>query len=98
MSARVYLLLDVVGGSGEKVASTLRRMPGVVLADSLEGRPDVLALLEAPGRMKLAELLMSVLARVDSVVEDLRMLVARDTAALFPSGPKLDGLRPIKMG
>jgi len=80
MSARAYLLLDIVDGESEQVAQALRHIPGVVISDCLEGRPDVLVLVEASDRPKLAELLMPVLTASDNVTEDLRLLVSRDSA------------------
>lgn len=79
MNTRVYLLLDIADGKSKQAALTLRDMPGVVIADHLEGRPNVLVLVEASDRLKLAEFLMSALASIDNFTEDLLLLVARDT-------------------
>ena len=84
MSARVYVLLDIVDGKSEQAAQALGDMPGVLIADCLEGRPGVLLLVEASNRLKLAEFLMSAIASVDDIVEDLRLLVTRDAAV--PAG------------
>jgi len=79
MSARAYILLDIVDGKSEQVAEVLQHIPGVVISDCLEGRPDVLVLVEASDRPKLAELLMPVLSAIDNVTEGLRLLVSRDS-------------------
>lgn len=86
MSTRAYLLLDVLSGKSEQVARLLRGRPGVLTVDSLEGRPDIIVLVEAPDRRKLAELIMPALSSIDNVTEDLRLLVTRDG-----SSPNLPG-------
>ena len=78
MKARAYLLLSVVDGRSEQVARTLRRQPGVVRVDSLEGQPDVIVLVQAPDRRKLAEYIMPAISSIDNITEDLRLLVTRD--------------------
>ncbi len=78
MRARAYILLDIVNGKSEQAAQTLRNMPGVATADCLEGQPGVLVLVEATDRLKLAELLMPVMASVDSLTEDMQLLVTRN--------------------
>ncbi len=74
MSARVYILLDVVAGTSGQVTEALRGKPGVVMADPLEGPPDVILVLEAPKRRKLAELTIQALASVEIVTEGMRLL------------------------
>ncbi len=78
MSVRVYVLLDIVEGKSEYVVQMLRSRTGVVLVDSLEGRPDVIVVVEAPNRQGLAEALMPVIGCVDGITEDLRLLVTPD--------------------
>jgi len=78
MGARVYVLLDILGGSSEQVARTLRSKRGVVMADSLEGPPDVIMVVEAPDLQKLAELTIQALASVESTTTVLRLLPAQD--------------------
>lgn len=51
MSARAYVLLDIVKGKAEEALRTLRCRPGVVTVDALEGSPDVIVLLEAKERL-----------------------------------------------
>ncbi len=87
MCDRVYLLLDVVDGESQPVARAIRGMPGVVAVDCLEERPDVLAVMEAPDRMKLAQAMMSVIGQVDSSLEDLRIMVARGEVSSV-AGPR----------
>ncbi|MEE8413050.1 MAG: hypothetical protein V3R96_00720 [Dehalococcoidales bacterium] len=74
MSARAYVLLDVTGEKAEHVAQTLRSKPGVAIADLLEGPPDVVLMVEAPNRQKLAKLTVGALASVESMTEDIWLL------------------------
>jgi hypothetical protein len=50
----------------------------VVTVDVLEGRPDLLAVIEAPQRQKAAEYLMGLLESADSMIEDLRVLPVKE--------------------
>ena len=77
MSARVYLLLDILEGKAGYAIQTLRNAEGVIAADTLEGRPDILAIIEAPDRQKLVELMMPVLQSLDHITEDLHLLMTR---------------------
>jgi hypothetical protein len=81
MSARVYLLLDLVNIDSGQVARTLRSKPGVVTVDVLEGPPDMLVVIEALRRRKAADYLMGLLDSVDGMIENLRVLpVQKGTA------------------
>ncbi len=77
MSARVYVLLDTVNGKSGQVTHVLRRKPGVVLAEPLEGSPDVIMVIEAPRREKLARLTNEALASVELLTENLQLLPAQ---------------------
>ncbi len=83
MGVRAYVLLNVVDGKAERAVQTLRCNSGVVIADSLEGHPDIIVMVEAPDRQKLAEFLMPVIGSMDGITEDLHLLVSRDNG--FPS-------------
>ncbi len=74
MSARAYVLLNVTGEKAEHVAQTLRSKPGVAIVDLLEGPPDVVLMVEAPNRQKLAELAAGALASVESMSEGIWLL------------------------
>ena len=78
MSARAYVLLHIVDGNSEWVLQALRSMPGVVTVDVLEGPPDVIMVVEASERQKLAELTTQALASVETAIEDMRLLPSRD--------------------
>ncbi len=78
MSARVYVLFEIVDGNCEYAVQMLRSKIGVVFVDWLEGRPDIIAMVEAPNRQRLAEAMMPVIGCVDGITEDLHLLVTRD--------------------
>ena len=77
MSARAYILLRTVEGKAERVAQTLRGEPGVVIADALERPPDVIMVVEASEREKLAELTIQALGSVEAMTEDVHLLPAQ---------------------
>ncbi len=72
MGMRAYILLDIVGGKSEYAVQILRSRAGVVIADPLEGRPDVIVTIEAPDRQRLAESIMPVIVCIEGITEDLR--------------------------
>lgn len=78
MSSRLYLLLETVNGHSEEVAQVIRLNPGVVTVDLMEGKPDVIAVMEAGDRQALAQLLMQVISCVENTTEDARILPTRD--------------------
>jgi hypothetical protein len=77
MSARAYILLDVVDDKSHWVAEVLRSRVGVVIAEPLEGPPDVMVVVEASDRQKLAELTIQILDSVEAVTRGLRLLPAQ---------------------
>jgi len=78
MGNKVYLLLDIVDGMAAQVAQVLRESPGVATAETIEGPPDVVVVIEAPKRQRLAEYTSDVLALVDPLIEDLCLLPVRN--------------------
>jgi len=78
MSARAYMLLDIVDRSCEYAVQMLRSRAEVILADRLEGYPNVIAMVEAADKQSLAEAIMPVLGCIDGITEDLHLLVAQD--------------------
>ena len=79
IASRVYVLLSITDGHSEQAARMLQGIPGIKNADLLEGVPNLLVTVEAPDRMKLADLLMEALSGLDGITEDLRLLVASPT-------------------
>jgi hypothetical protein len=79
MSARVYMLLDIVDRSCEYAVQMLRSRAEVILADRLEGYPNIIAVVEAADRRSLAKAIMPVLGCIDGITENLRLLVTQDS-------------------
>ena len=78
MSARAYLLLNIVQGKAEEAARSLRDEVGVVAVDMLEGPPDIIVLMEASGRSTLARLTVRAIASVEGLTEDIQLLPVED--------------------
>jgi hypothetical protein len=78
MGARAYVLLDIADGESEQVAKALQGMPGVMMADLLEGPPDVIVVLEAFERPTLAELTIQALTSVENAIKSVRLLPTQD--------------------
>jgi hypothetical protein len=78
MSVRAYMLLDIVDRSCERAVQMLRSRAGVILADRLEGYPNIIVIVEAADRRSLAEMIVPVLGCIDGITENLHLLVTRD--------------------
>jgi len=74
ISARAYVLLYLARGNSEQVAEALRHKPGVLMADPLEGPPDVMVVVEAPERQELADFTVNALSSVENMIENVRLL------------------------
>jgi len=88
MNARAYVLLDITDGKSNQAVKKLRDKPGVLIADLLEGPPDVILVVEAPERQKLADLTNQALSSVEMVTEDICLLPVQDDLDINAS-PKL---------
>ena len=78
--AKVYLLLEAVKGKRDNLAATIKGMAGVSAIDILDGRPDLLAVIEAPERQEVAKHLMRLLDVMDGEVEDIRVFPVQKSA------------------
>ena len=78
MNAKVYVLLSVKEGKAEQAFQTLRSKAGVRLLDVLEGPPDVIMMVQARERRRLAEVTVEALASVENITEDLQLLPTPD--------------------
>jgi hypothetical protein len=74
MSAKVYVLLDLVHARSAQVARILRTKPDVAQIDLLDGVPSIMLVIEAPERLKAGEYLVNVLDAVDGMIDNLRVL------------------------
>ena len=81
MSAKAYVLLNVRENMLGEVARVLKMMPGVIAAEVLEGPPDLVMILEAPERRRLAELTVQALASVENTAEVSYLLPAQKPVA-----------------
>ena len=79
MSVRVYMLLDIVDRSCEYAVQMLRSQAEVILADRLEGYPNIIAMVEAADRQSLAAAVMPVLDCINGITEGLHLLVTQDS-------------------
>ncbi len=73
-AARAYILLDTREGRSVEAAEALQAMRGVVIADPLEGPPDVVVVVEASDRQELARLTNRALASIEALIEGLNLL------------------------
>ena len=78
MDDKVYVLLDIVDGKAEQVAQVLQGSLGVVMADAIEGPPDVVIVMKAPNREQLAKLINQALVLVEPMTEYICLLPARE--------------------
>lgn len=78
MVMRTYLLLDVLGGTADQVVQNLLGKPGVAFVDRLDGPPDVIMMIQAENRLKLAEVANQALGVIESMAKGIRVLPARD--------------------
>jgi len=76
--AKAYVLLDIVDGKCDQVAQMLRSKRGVLMADSLEGPPDLIMVVEASDKQKLAQLAINALATVETVTQGVQILPTLD--------------------
>jgi hypothetical protein len=84
MSAKVYVLLDLVHADSAQLAQILRGKPGVAEIDVLEGPPSIIMVVEAPERLKAGEYLVDILDSVDGMTENLRVLPVRQSVGKSP--------------
>lgn len=74
--SRVYVLVNVAERQGRAAASVLRRQVGVIFADVVEAQSSVMMVVEARGRLRLADLTIKALASVQGVIEDIHLMPA----------------------
>lgn len=78
MSARVYVLLDVAQRELAEVVRTLRDRPGVIMVDIVEDPPDIVMVVEARQRRRLAKLTIEALSSIEAMTENLQLLPVTD--------------------
>lgn len=75
---RVYILLDIKEGKTEQVAKVLQQSRGVIMADVVDGSPDVIAVVEGTDREQLVEMTVQALNSVGDIIERIRFLPAQN--------------------
>ncbi len=75
--ARVYVLLRTRTGNLAEATALLRRQPGVVMADAVEGQSDVIFEVRASDRESLATLMLRAMAQVEDMTEEIQLLPVR---------------------
>lgn len=79
--ARVYVLLRTVQDCAGNAVLALRQNVGVVAADRLEGPPDIIVVMEAADRPKLARAVVKALASVEVMTDSVELLPVQDGAS-----------------
>lgn len=78
MSARVYVLQDVEQEELAEVVRTLRGRPDVAMVDAVEGPPDIIMMVEARGRRRLAELTIEAISSIENMTMKSQLLPVID--------------------
>ena len=78
MGNRVYILLDAIDDKADQVAETLLVREGVKMVDMLEGRPNVITMIQARNRSQLAKLTNKALASVESMTDGWQLLTTQN--------------------
>jgi DNA-binding Lrp family transcriptional regulator len=76
--ARAYVLLRTRNDDLEQATALIRRQPGVVMADQIEGRTDVIFAVQATDRETLAKLMLRAIASVEEMTEEIQLLPAKE--------------------
>ncbi len=84
-AARAYILLDIREGRPVEAAEVLQSMRGVIMADPLEGPPDVVVVVEASDRQELARLTNRALASIEALIEGLNLLPVQNGLSIAPA-------------
>ncbi|RPJ63262.1 MAG: hypothetical protein EHM12_02730 [Dehalococcoidia bacterium] len=74
MTAKVYVLLTIMQDKITQAAENLSRYNGVVIVAVLEGIPNVVMILQASKRKRLAEKAIAAIVAVEKMTEDLQLL------------------------
>ena len=78
MSTRVYVLLDLLDGKSDQMIRTVHGKPGVVMADTLDGSPNAVVVIQAGDRHKLAQFTVRVISSIEPMTQSLQLLATRD--------------------
>jgi hypothetical protein len=78
MCIRAYLVLLTEGDTSPSIISELRRKPGIVAVDILEGSPNLILVIQAEKRQELVGYIEQALDSVESKIKDLRFFIGRE--------------------
>ena len=76
--ARAYVLLRTVQDCAGDAVLVLRRNVGVIAVDRIEGPPDIIVVMEAADRPKLAKAVIKALASVEPITDSVELLPVHD--------------------
>jgi hypothetical protein len=74
MSERAYVLISAVEGKVHEILAVLSNSPGIVTVDHVDGPPDVIIIVEADDRLKLARLVINALHTIENMTDDMYCL------------------------
>lgn len=80
--ARVYVILNITNGKHSEAVQILQTNPVVQWVDMLEGQWDIIMIIEASDRTRLAKHVVQALASVETITENLEILPARDGSSV----------------
>ena len=76
MAARAYILIEVQVGKTRDVAASLRSLPGVPSVDIITGAFDIIALVEAPDMVSMADLVTGQVQSIPGVTRTITCVAA----------------------
>ena len=76
MSFKAFVIMDSPTEKTANMVRTLRKKPGVVSVDRIEDSPQLIVVVEARERRKLAELTVQAISAADSMVTIMQLLTA----------------------
>jgi hypothetical protein len=91
MSFKAYVIMDSPAEKAARMVRTLRNRPGVVSVDLLEDSPQLIMVVEASQRKKLAKLTVRAISSADSMATVTQLLTAISGKCLSPQAKTSQG-------
>jgi len=76
MTSKAYILIEAQVGKSTDVATAIRALPGVPLVDVITGDFDIIALVEAPDMVSMADLVTGQLQSIQGVIRTITCVAA----------------------
>ena len=76
MTSRAYILIEAQVGKSRDVAAAIRALPGVPSVDVITGDFDIIALVEAPDMVSMADLVTGQLQSIQGVIRTITCVAA----------------------